>query len=158
MDKTKCLQIGNPVDVSFIKDLGLKLVTELKVLGMLYNSSNENIVKKNIAIIMPNINKEICQWKRRYITLFGRVTVLKSLIISKLVHVFTALPSPEIEDVKHINNILFKYLWSGGPEKNKRTSIIEDYENGGMKMIKINSFIKSLKISWINPRLTGVFP
>ena len=149
VDKTKCLQIGNPIDISFINELGLKQVNELKVLGMLYNSTNENIVKQNIASVMPNINKEISQWKRRYLTLFGRITVIKSLIISKLVHVFTALPNPDAEDTKQINNIIFKYLWCGGPDKIKRTSIVQDYHRDGMKMIEINSFIKSLKISWI---------
>ena len=146
-DKTKCLQIGNQVDISFMKDLGLEHVNELKVLGIIHNNSNENIVKQNIAAIKPNVNKEISQWKRRYLTPVGRITVIKSLIISKLVHVLTALPSPDIEDVKQINNIMFKYLWGGGPDKIKRTSIVQDYYCGGMKMIELNSFIKSLKIS-----------
>ena len=68
MDKTKCLAIGNSADVSFIERLGLKQVNDLKVLGVIYNSSNTNIVKQNIAEILPYVNKEITQWKRRCLT------------------------------------------------------------------------------------------
>ena len=149
VDKTKCLAIGNPIGISFISELGLSQVNELKVLGVLYNKSNENIAKQNIAEVMPKIKKEITQWKRRYLTLIGRITVIKSLLISKLVHIFTALPNPNADDVKQINNIIFKYLWNGGPDKVKRSNIVQDYDRGGLKMIDIQSFIKSLKISWI---------
>ena len=87
MDKTKCIAIGNSADVSFIEHLGLKQVNDLKVLGVIYNSSNTNIVKQNLAEILPYVNKEITQWKRRCLTLVGRITVIKSMIISKLVHI-----------------------------------------------------------------------
>ena len=80
MDKTKCLAIGNSADVSLIERLGLKQVNNPKVLGFIYNSSNTNIVKQNIAEFLPYVNKEITQWKRRCLTLVGRITVIKSML------------------------------------------------------------------------------
>jgi hypothetical protein len=58
------------------------------------------------------------------------------------------------EDViKELNTLLFKFVWDG-KEKVKRKTIINDYENGGMKMINLPIFLQSLKFSWIK-RLTN---
>ena len=40
-------------------------------------------------------------------------------------------------------------MWDGKPDKIKRTNIIKDYKDGGLKMIDIKTFINSLKASWI---------
>ena len=43
IEKTKCLRIGEPADTSYITNFGLNVVSELKVLGITYSSSNHNI-------------------------------------------------------------------------------------------------------------------
>ena len=44
---------------------------------------------------------------------------------------------------------MYNFLWDGKPDKIKRKTIIKDYKYGGLKMIDINAFIRSLKGSWI---------
>ena len=149
VEKTKCLRIGQYVDISFLEDLGVQTVCELKVLGVIYNSSNQGIVSRNINEIVPKISQEIAQWKRRKLTLVGKVTVVKALLISKLVHIFSALPNPSKDNITHINNLLYKFIWSDGPDKIKRQRLVQSYEEGGLKMFELVSFIKSLKISWL---------
>ena len=41
--------------------------------------------------------------------------------------------------VNRINTMFFKFIW-GGSEKVKRTTLITDYECGGLKMIHFKSF------------------
>ena len=149
VEKTNCLPIGKPRSTTFINDLGLKVVNELKILGILYNSLNTDIVQRNVSEILPKMDKEIAQWKRRHLTLIGRITVIKSLVISKVVHILTTLPNPDIDTIKHINKMMFKYIWRDGPDKIKRKQIVQNYDRDGLKMIDLQSFIKSLKISWI---------
>ena len=43
----------------------------------------------------------------------------------------------------------FDFIWEGKPEKIKREILIQDYEKGGLKMINLEMFIMSLKISWL---------
>ena len=53
------------------------------------------------------------------------------------------------EFVNRVNSMFFKFLW-GGSEKVKRTTLIKDYDSGGLKMIHFNrSFllIKMLKLT-----------
>ena len=46
------------------------------------------------------------------------------------------------------NQLLFKFLWKG-TDKLTRVSVINDYEKGGLKMIDLESMVKSLKFSWL---------
>ena len=66
----------------------------MKILGIHFTNNNENITQKNFAPKIVQINREIEQWKRMHLTLMGKITVIKSLPISKIVHLFSALPSP----------------------------------------------------------------
>ena len=71
----------------------------------------------------------------------------KTLAISSLVHIFAALPNPPKPFLKELNNIIFKFLWNDKNDKIKRTTITRDYCQGGLRMIELESFIYSLKLS-----------
>ena len=44
--------------------------------------------------------------------------------------------------------MIFKFLWNG-TDKVTRLSTINEYENGGLKMIDLESMIKSLRLAWL---------
>lgn len=149
IDKTKCLPIGRHGDSRCIGNLGLSMVNEVKVLGIVYAGSNRDIETKNVNLIMPKISKEIIQWKRRNLTIIGKITVVKALLISKLVHIFTSLPDPPEHIIKQINTILFAFIWNSKPDKIKRNKLVQNYDSGGLRMVEVSAFIKSLKASWL---------
>ena len=63
-------------------------------------------------------------------------------------HVLSSLPTDQ-GAFKEINTLLYDFLWNGKGDKIKRTEMINDYEKGGLKMIDIQSFNKSLKMKWV---------
>ena len=69
--------------------------------------------------------------------------------MSKLIHLFTSLPTPSDIFIKKIEHELHQFLWDGKPDKIKRIQITQSYNKVGLQMIDIRNFIKSLKISWI---------
>ena len=74
-----------------------------------------------------------------------------TLAISKFVHLFTTLLTPNDSFFK-LETLFFSFIWGGKGDKIARKIIINDIENGGLKMIDIRSFAslaKALKISWI---------
>ena len=149
VEKTKCLQVGQQRHEAILNSLGLTVVDELKILGITFCRNNNNITSNNILPILPKISFEVAQWRRRNLTLMGKITVVKSLLLSKLVHILSALPDPTAEDIKQINNIFFKFIWNIGTDKIKRVKIVQSYINDGLKMIDLKSFVNSLKISWL---------
>ena len=40
-----------------------------------------------------------------------------------------------------INKMVYKFVWNNKPNKVKRNTIIADYEDGGLKMLNIKSFV-----------------
>ena len=49
--------------------------------------------------------------------------------------------------------MFYKFLWDGKEDKKKRSIMISDYENGGLRMLDLNSFNKALKLSWVSKYL-----
>ena len=130
-------------------NLNIKVVKELTVLGVKVSTNINEIVDNNIESKMPAIYRDLEQWKRRNLTPIGKICIIKTLLLSKLVHLFIALPNPSMQRLKDIETMLFDFLWSGRGDKIKRTKLMQTYENDGLNMIDIKSFIYSLKLSWL---------
>ena len=155
-DKTSCMCLGctHPQNTNSSITQQLKWVNEMKVLGIFFKNNINNIADENVERKLVTIEKEIAQWKRRNITPVGKITVIKSLLLAKLVHLFLALPNPSQAYIKKIEHIFFRFLWDGKPDRIKRNKIIQSLESDGLCMIHLPSFIDSLKISWIK-RVNG---
>ena len=57
------------------------------------------------------------------------------------------LPTPE-NIIKELNHLIYTFLWKG-KDKVTRKSAINNYEGGGIKMVDIESMIKSLRLAWL---------
>ena len=151
-EKTACLPLGrlNPPDEFDINVMHkFKWVREIKILGILFKANISNITELNLDRKLILLENEIAQWNRRYITPMGKITVIKSLLLSKLVHLFMALPNPSPNYIKKIEQILYSFLWNNKPDRIKRAKAIQKYGFDGLQMIDITSFLHSLKLSWL---------
>lgn len=120
-----------------------------KILGVNFSSEVFNIWDLNQNEIINSIERILKQWTKRKITLLGRITIVKSLALSKFTHLFLALPNPPGNLIKQLERMFYKFLWNSGPDRIKRSIIIKDMNAGGLRMINILNFIKALKISWL---------
>ena len=57
-----------------------------------------------------------------------------------------------------LKQIFYKFLWNGKKDKFKRSIIINEYEEGGLKMPNVQSFYKALKMSWLHKLLDPFNP
>ena len=67
-------------------------------------------------------------------------------------YILSPLPT-YYEAIQEINSLFYKFLWSDKVDKIKRNVMINDYPEGGIKMIDIISFNKSLKAVWVKKYL-----
>ena len=86
------------------------------------------------------------------ISIYGKGTLVKSVLIPTFVYISSLLPTPK-EFVKELNQILFNFLWKG-PDKVTRVSVINEYDKGGLKMTDVDSIVMSLRLAWLK-RLFG---
>ena len=93
------------------QDLNVWGSTHFNLLGIDFSTNLNDIVRVNYGNVIPKIDALLNQWKRRLLTPIGRVTVLKTLIIPKLNHLFIALPNPSVEVLRNLSKKFFHFIW-----------------------------------------------
>ena len=83
----------------------------------------------------------------------GKITIIKTNMVSQCVHLMSTLPTSD-SFLKEVNTILYNFLWEGKPDKIKRSTTILKHTHGGLKMVNIYNFDKSLKVTWVKKLLT----
>jgi hypothetical protein len=84
---------------------------------------------------ITDVSKILKSWQHRKLTLLGKVTVIKTLALPKLIHLLTSLPNLEQALFNDLIKLFFNFIWDRKPEKIKRNTLIADFEDGGLKMI-----------------------
>ena len=75
------------------------------------------------------------------------MTIIKSFLIPKFVYISSLLPTPK-KFVKELNQLIFKFLWNG-KDKIRRVSVISNYEEGGIKIVDVDSMVISFRLAWL---------
>ena len=88
-------------------------------------------------------------WSKRQITLLGHVAVLKSLILSKIVHLWLLLPNPPDVIVKELQKSIFQFVWGGKNDRISRKVSIKNIEDGGTGIPAVRRFMIDLKVTWL---------
>ena len=154
-EKTKVLWVGSAKERGPIQcdKPDISWVTgKVFALGVWFAADRNVMLRSNYDERITKIKNVIESWQSRRLTLIGKVTLIKSLLFSQPVYILTPLPT-STEALQKVNKLLFDFLWNGKGNKIKRTVVIKDYDEDGLKMIDINAFNQSLKVSWIKKYL-----
>ena len=151
-DKTKVVWFGceHPNNTVYLPELYFEWNPEsFKILGITFTTDLKNISDINILQKMNSMIFELNQWRKRDLTPFGKVTVIKTLVISKIVHILISLPSPSPKILNELNKLFYDFLWDGKPDKIKRSVSKTKINKGGIGMIDVHIFDKALKLTWV---------
>ena len=145
--KTEGMWIGL-TKVNKAKPLGIKWPNErTKALGFYYTYDTKLLREKNFIERLDSIKKLITIWSLRGLFIYGKLTIIKSFLIPRFVYICALLPTQN-EVLKQLNQLLFKFLWKG-IDKVRCVSVITDYGEGGLKMIDLDTMVKSLRLAWL---------
>lgn len=125
----------------------IKVTTNAKCLGIYIGHDIKYCNEKNWAEKISKLEETLNGWKRRHLTLKGKVLILKVLGLSQLIFSVqnTAIPEGKI---KEIDQIIYKFLWNHS-ERLKRKILIGDIQNGGLNMVDTQCFFRAIKAKWI---------
>ena len=71
----------------------------------------------------------------------GKIVVIKSYALPKLIYALTSLPNRAKEIIKLIEKLMYDFIWDGRPDEIKLEILTSDYKKGGLRMIDIEKFI-----------------
>ena len=100
-----------------------------KALGVWFSTNLEEVLEANYADKLTKVSNSLGCWELRRLSLLGKITVLKSLIVSQLVYIFSPLPKNQ-RVLEEINTLFFNFLWNGNRDKIKWNTMISDYSEG----------------------------
>ena len=78
-----------------------------------------------------------------------KVSIIKSLFMSKITHMLLSLPSPSDICLKALTNTFSKFLWSGKRLEWNKKILEGEILHGGLKLHTIALFDQTLKLSWL---------
>ena len=91
------------------KPFGIKWPNEpIKALRVHYTYDLKLLHENNFIERLESVKKLINIWSSRGLSIYGKVTIMKSLIIPKLVYISLLLPTPK-EIIQELNRLLFKF-------------------------------------------------
>ena len=148
-NKGRQKSICSNIEVKWVDPQG-----SFRALGIDFVTNLENMTDINYNNVLGSIHTAIGQWSKRNLTVLGRITIVKSLILSKLTFLALTLPDPSKLFIKNLDSLLFKFIWRG-VDRVTRNQMIQNYSQGGVKMVDLRSYINSLKCTWIRRLLQG---
>ena len=101
----------------------------------------------------------IKQWSRRNLSIYGKILIAKTYIISQFIYTLQSIGLPE-RVLSSINHTLYTFIWKKKNsnkkafEKVKRKVLMQDYDKGGLKMIDMKILQSALYLSWIPKLIT----
>ena len=155
--KTTAIKIGIGENVKYNtcngREINWQTEGKFTLLGIKYNLDEDDFTKINYEEKLEDFKKTLKNWNARNLTIYGKVCIIKSLALPKLVHLFSALPNPPEKMIKELEKECFKFIWNNGSEKIKRTNMFNSYEDGGFKVPNIKLFCQAQKLTWIKKLL-----
>jgi hypothetical protein len=94
---------------AFIKELNLKYSNSFTLLGITYDSTLQNMMT-NYDEGIKKLELVANDWKHKYLTICGKITVVKTFMLSILSHVATVLPTPNSRYCKKIEKIITDFI------------------------------------------------
>ena len=138
------------------EDLGLQWCRTFQLLGITFDVDHlDNMLDINLERKMVEMDNVLRSYKRRNLTIIGKITVIKTMVVSKLIHVLSVLPTPSKVFLQRLNAKFAEFIWNNKTGKISRNLLAQDMNIGGLKMTDVETLAKALKINWVKNIIKG---
>ena len=153
-EKTECMWLGsNRLNQS--KPLGLLWPDRpMRILGIYFSYDQDACDELNFSNRIDKAKRILTWWATRNLTLYGRVQIIKTFIMSQFLYVTSAMPIPPTF-IKRINKMVFEFIWNRGRDRLKRTTVISSVANGGLQAPDFQTMVNAARLKWIKKTISN---
>ncbi len=149
VSKSQAMWIGSqrnsndkPLDVEWPRE-------PIKALGVYFSYDEAAAENMNFAPKIKQVKTLLNIWKSRCLTLAGKILLIKTFALSRFIYLASVIHFPDTI-IYEIDKIIYNFLWNGGRGFIKKSTIIGDIDEGGLKMVDVKSIFAAQKIKWVN--------
>ena len=119
----------------------------IKTLGVYFSRNMNAAYDKTWNDKVEKMECQLKQWRCRNLTYFGKVIVLKTLVLSNITYIMSVFPTLEKYN-KKIERLIYNFLWNGR-DRIKRKTLIGRTDIGGINMPDFLLQSYALKAVWL---------
>ena len=130
--------------------------TPVKSLGIYFGKNSKQCKDLNFDKQYNKSEKIINNWKKRNLSMAGKITVVKSLILPNITFL-ASVTHLDKQQIDKFYTLIYKFIWNEKPPKVKRSVLCQDILHGGLKMVNIEKYVDAIKLTWLKRLTTGEF-
>ena len=123
--------------------------SSIKILGIHFTYDKVLSKKLNFDQVFFKVKNTLNLWKTRWFTIYGKVTVIRTLVLSLILYVCN-MQSPPSSFLSNVQKELMNFLLSDGSPKIQFKSLISDYEEGGIKLPDVHQNHLTLVLGYLH--------
>ena len=162
-DKTTVLRIGSmrKSNALYYSEKPLHWTSgPVNILGV--TIQHGDILKVNYEQLIDKAKVILSKWKRRNLSLIGKIQIVNTLISSLFVYKMMVLPKISKDSVTKLNHTILDFLWNGRKAKIALKVLQMDKSCGGLGLVNFEWKDKSLKLTWLkiledDPKMANLF-
>ena len=153
--KSKAMGLGKWSNFKSIE--GIKWVEELKVFGLIFTNSRDQLGGGMWREIIKKIEKLTEMFTFKSASIFGRAIIVNSIIEPKIIYPSSVFDPPQ-KIIKKYNKTVRDFILRGGPLNIRNSILIQEKRNGGINLHDLSIKIKSLRLKYFKKFLENKTP
>ena len=85
-------------------------------------NEKDKLIENNLLPKLNDFVNCLKRWNHRKLSLMGKVTVVKTSALPKLIYPLTVLDNPPVHIINKIKSEIFNFIWDSKPVKIKRSA------------------------------------
>ena len=144
MDKSSIMFVGGDNPPEYVNEFGFQVVDSFKLLGLEIGNNLENLKSCHDSTI-NNITKTVNFWGRFFLSLPGRINIVKTLILSQISYLGCII-SPDPVQLQAVRTLIERFII--GRLNIARDRVYRPAHLGGLGMIEVGDFLCAQQVVW----------
>ena len=131
------------------KKIGISWINRpFKTLGTWFSLNSDEMIALNIKEKHDSIKNILFSWQPRSLTLKGKITIVKSLVVPHILSLASVVPLSD-KYLADLDRMLFNFIWSNRKHLVSKSTLLQPIERGGLKMVSVLDTVTAVKVMWI---------
>ena len=126
----------------------IRWVDKMKITGITFGNNSEKNRTEDVEEAISKMKTQLQIWNGRDLSTLGKITIVKTFGMSQITYISNMLHLT-LNEIERIDRLIANFVWNNKPPKVKRTAMIAEIDQGGLKYPNVIATLKTQKIMWI---------